>query len=153
MTANLNIKTNFIFTFDRIKNVSFSTKGLELPSISLGEAPVPTSKLDYSIPGEKLIFDKLNIRFLVDEDLTNYLELLNWFFEMRDPETDAGKSLPDCISDCQLTILSNNKNPLFNFTFVDVYPILLDVLSFDYSTQAEPQECTAQFAFSYFKKS
>lgn len=149
-TDNLNLQNNFVFTFETISGVAYSTQSVQLPSITLGEAIVPNKAVDYSVPGDKLTFDKLNIRFLVDEDLDNYMQLYNWLMRMRNPETCERA---DEYSDCQLTVLNNNKNILKKFTFVDCFPILLDVLEFDYAAEAEPQSVSATISYTYFKES
>jgi len=149
-TDNLNIQNNFVFTFDKIDGVAYNTQNLQLPAITLGETIVPNKSVDYSVPGDKLTFDKLNIRFLVDEDLENYMQLYKWLMDMRNPETCERA---DIYSDCQLTILNNNKNVLKKFTFVDCYPILLDVLEFDYASDADAQSISATISYTYFKES
>ena len=98
-------------------------------------------------PGDMMDFGDLNIRFLVDEDLKNYMEIQNWMRglgfpesvqEFRDLET-SGK-LPkkdyvqeghDIYSDGTLQILSSNFNAKFNVMFKDLWPYSLSTLNFD----------------------
>jgi hypothetical protein len=42
---------------------------------------------DIELPGDKLIFGDLTLRFLVDEDLENYLEIQNWMRGLGYPES------------------------------------------------------------------
>jgi len=116
--------------------------------MSLGLMNVPNSSIDYSIPGSKLQFHPLTINFLVDEDLLNYKEVYNWMMEMRSPENSTQK---DVWSDCVLSLLSNQGNPLHHITFVDTYPIELSDLQFDYRTPADPQFASVTLEYTYFK--
>lgn len=149
MADNLSLKGNFSLTFEKIPNVVYLMQDTIIPGISLGEVIVPNPVLDYTIPGDKLTFDKLNINFMVDEDLDNYGELLKWFMDMRNPSVCAKE---DIYSDATITILSNNKNPLRSFKFYDCYPILLDTLSLNFNSDpAEPQVCSTTMAYTYFE--
>lgn len=148
---NLNLKGNFLLTFERIPNVAYYMQDTLIPGMSIGEVIVPNPALDYTIPGDKLTFDKLNINFIVDEELDNYAELLHWFMDMRDPDICAKA---DLYSDATITILSNNKNPIREFKFYDCFPILLDSLSFNYNSDpVESQICSTTIAYTYFKLS
>jgi len=146
---NLGLRSNYILTFQKINNVAYYTQSLSIPAITMGEAFVSNKVMDYNIPGSKLTFDKLIIEFLVDENLNNYTQLFNWMMEMRGPDNCKQQ---DVYSDATITILTNNKNPLKKFNFIDVFPITLDVLSFDYTGSAtDPQTCNVTFSYSHFK--
>ena len=47
----------------------------------------PNYLRDVPIPGDKIEFGDLTIRFLVDEDLTNYMEIQNWIRGLGFPES------------------------------------------------------------------
>ena len=44
----------------------------------MGTAIQPTYLKDIDRPGDKVDFGDFNYRFLVDEDLENYMEIFNW---------------------------------------------------------------------------
>ena len=67
--------TGFKFTLERAKKVSYFCNQANIPSLDLGVATRPTYLKDIPTPGDKMEFGDLNIRFLVDEDLGNYMEL------------------------------------------------------------------------------
>jgi len=127
--------------------VAYQTNMVGLPGISLGLTPVPNPSLDYSVPGSKLQFHPLTINFLIDEDLSNYKEVYNWMMEMRSPEDHTQA---DVLSDCTLTILSNQKNPIAHITFVDTFPIELADLQFDFRAP-ETQFSSVTLEYKYFK--
>ena len=56
------------------------------PCIRSGVAIQSTYLKDIDIPGDKIRFGDLNISFLIDEDLSNYLEIQRWIRGLGYPE-------------------------------------------------------------------
>lgn len=138
-------ENNFTFTFEKIKDAAFTCQSVSLPSLSMGVMDVPTTQLDFQVPGSKLIYDPLAFEFIVDDDLANYKSIQEWFLEMRDPTSNNWK---DLLSDCTLTILTNQKNPLSNVKFYHAFPQSLSELNFNYSTTS-PQILKATISIEY----
>ena len=57
-----------------------------MPELSLGLARQPTYLKDLDIPGENLLW-RLTLRFLVDENMENYMAIHNWLTGLGFPET------------------------------------------------------------------
>ena len=53
----------------------------------MGNAVQPTYLKDIPIPGDKMEFEDLSVRFLVDENLENYMEIQNWMRGLGFPES------------------------------------------------------------------
>lgn len=141
-------ENNFNFTFEKIPGVAFACQTMVLPSIAMGVMEVPTTQVDFQVPGSKLIKDPLSFEFMVDEDLGNYRSILNWFNEMRDPRSTKWQ---DKMSDCTLEILTNQKNHLVNVDFQDCFPSQLSELRFDYTTtDPQPLKATVTIEYSWF---
>ena len=70
--------TGFKLVLNRAPKVTFFANSANIPGITLGEATQPTYLKDIPTPGDKIVFDDFNIRFMVDEDLKNYMEIQNW---------------------------------------------------------------------------
>jgi hypothetical protein len=49
-----------------------------IPGINLGIVVQPTYLKDIDTPGDKISFSDFTLRFLVDENLENYMEIQNW---------------------------------------------------------------------------
>mgnify|MGYP003321351814 CR=1 FL=1 len=79
--------TGFKLVLNRAPKVAFFSNAANIPGIILGEATQPTYLKDIPTPGDKIVFDDFNIRFLVDEDLKNYMELQNWIRGLGYPES------------------------------------------------------------------
>ena len=170
--------TQFKFGIHQLPKVEFFTTGVTLPSLSLGTTTLPNPFRDISMPGEKLDYGTLDITFLVDEYLENYISLHNWmtgigfpqnrqqFSTFRDvtsntppaagnaPAVDlVGDIKPDSaiFSDAYLMILSNKNNPIVQIDFQDVFPTTLGSLEYDQgATDVEYLTNSCTFNFKIF---
>ena len=59
----------FKFDVDKLPNVNFFCQSATLPELTLGEATAPNPFRDIPVPGDKILFEELTIRFIVDEEL------------------------------------------------------------------------------------
>ena len=135
--------------------------------MTLGEATQPTYLRDIPTPGDKIRFGDLSLRFLVDEDLTNYMEIQNWIRGLGYPVdskqfqelTEKGvlndgkaysyvQSGDDIYSDGTLQILSSNLVPKFHVVFSDLWPYSLTTMTFD-ATDTDIEYFTADVSFKY----
>ena len=131
--------------------------------MSLSIAEQPTYLRDIPLPGDKIDFGDLNLRFMVDEDLTNYMEIQNWIrglgypervSEYQDLEKKAyiqqtfGKKRQDIYSDGTLQILSNNLVPKFQVIFDDLFPYSISTVTFD-ATDTDIEYFSEEVSFKY----
>tara|TARA_R110001632_G_scaffold20457_4_gene61217 strand:+ start:2508 stop:2870 length:363 start_codon:yes stop_codon:yes gene_type:complete len=112
------------------------------------------------LPGTKLSFDTLNISFIVNEDMENYLEIYNWLKGLGFPESysqysalssqapDLAPKATDVYSDASLMVMSSNHNPNIKINFQDMFPISLSDLTFD-STLSDVEYLKATVTFRY----
>ena len=77
----------FQFVLGKTPKVDFFCTNTRIPELSLGLARQPTYLKDLDIPGEKLTFGDLTLRFLVDENMENYMAIHNWLTGLGFPET------------------------------------------------------------------
>ena len=152
----------FKFALKRSPGVAFFCNEANIPSLELGVAVQPTYLKDIDRPGDKITFGDLNLRFLVDEDLVNYMEIQNWirglgfpesldqFQELKDENIlgPMGKSNDDIYSDGTLQILSSNLIPKFQVIFRDLFPVSLSTVTFD-ATDTDIDYFTADVSFKY----
>ena len=155
--------TGFKFILDRSPKVAFFCNQANIPDLNLGVAIQPSYLKDIDIPGDKIVFGDLNIRFLVDENLENYMEIQNWIRGLGYPESleeiydlqNNGIVNPKYLqksmniySDGTLQILSSNLIAKFNVSFKDLFPYSLSTISFD-ATNTDIQYFTADVSFKY----
>jgi hypothetical protein len=162
--TNILQPTKFLLTFDRIGSTTYFCQSVNLPGVSLGQAPINTPMLDYFAPGNKLIYNQLNVDFLVDEKLDTWRQLYSWFQSIASPESfDERNRLSDIqnkiktknlksYSDATLTLLSALNNPILRVQFINLFPISLSDIQFDTKMSAEDVVMgTATFVYDYFK--
>ena len=77
----------FQFNITKVPKVSFFCSSASIPSISLETNTQSSYLKDIDVPGEKLDYENLNLRFLVDEDLKNYMAIHNWMTGLGFPES------------------------------------------------------------------
>ena len=166
--------TQFRFMINQLPKVQFFTTAANIPDLSLGEAVIPTPYKDIPIMGDKITFGNLDVSFIVDEHLENYVSIHNWLIGIGFPKnrqqfssfrsdtsnnpTSAktvsvdrvGNATPDrgMYSDATLTILSNKNNPLVEVRFTDIFPVSLRALSYD-NAATDVDYLTAQISFRY----
>ena len=115
-----------------------------------------------AIPGDRLLFNELNITFRVDEDLKTYLEIFNWMIALGFPESFEQYTLnssrtetvtdTSIVTDAKLFVTTNTMNPNYIVTFRDMYPISISELNFDTKdTEADYIEVSVSFVYRDFK--
>mgnify|MGYP001177153857 FL=1 len=155
--------TGFKFTLKRSPAAAFFCNQANIPSMDLGVAVQPNYLRDIPTPGDKIEFGDLSIRFLVDEDLVNYMEIQKWIRglgfpdsmkEFKDLEKEAviqpsyANSGDNIYSDGTLQILSSNLVAKFNVNFKDLFPVSLSTITFD-ATDTDIEYFTADATFKY----
>ena len=78
--------TGFKFALKRSPAAAFFCNQANIPSLDLGIAQQTSYLKDIDVPGDKIQFGDLTLRFLVDEDLFNYMEIQNWIRGLGYPE-------------------------------------------------------------------
>ena len=153
----------FKFSLKRAPGVAFFCNQANIPSMDLGIAEQPTYLRNIPTPGDKIEFGDLTLRFLVDEDLVNYMELQRWIRGLGYPENmdefrklegeavlpgNFGQAGDNIYSDGTLQILSSNLVPSFQVVFNDLFPYTLSTVTFD-ATDTDIEYFTADVSFKY----
>ena len=158
----------FRFSVKDIPNVSFTCQSANLPQLALGFALQPTPFTDIPRIGDKLDFGEFTIRFLISEDMSNYIEIYNWLVALGFPKdytqfnaliknrpsrfpfkvNQQGESEVLAYSDATLTILDSTNTPKVNIIYKDIFPVSLEGLDFDIAS-AGVEYFTAIASFKY----
>jgi len=149
----------FKFTLAKYPKVSFFSNSARIPELSLGTAVQPSYLKDIDIPGEKLTYGDLTIRFLVDENMKNYMAVHNWLKGVGFPETpqqfkdqttdkDGLRDEKEVFSDGSLHILNSNFQDVAIVKFSDLFPVGLTSLEFD-ATETDINYFTAEAVMRY----
>ena len=78
--------TQFKFQITKLPKVEYFTTACNIPGISLNATVQPTPLADIPLPGDTIIFNDLEITFLVDENLENYREIHGWMYGIGFPK-------------------------------------------------------------------
>jgi hypothetical protein len=155
--------TGFKFTITRTPKVAFFCNQANIPDLNLGVAIQPSYTKMLPTPGDIIEFGDLSLRFLVDEDLENYMEIQNWIRGLGFPEKLSqfadleqnglarGNYLKDrqnIYSDGTLQVLTSSQLPNFQISFKDLFPYTLSTVTFD-ATDTDIQYFTADVSFKY----
>ena len=157
----------FKLVLTKTPKVDFLCQSANIPSISMGTAIQPTYLKDIPVSGDKVLYDDLNVRFLVDEKMENYLAIHKWitglgypdslaqFSQLRKDDIRTNASASDDgdpryfeFSDATLQVLNSNYRPSVLINFVDAFPVSLSTLDFDVTTR-DYNYFTAEVTFKY----
>ena len=157
----------FKLVLTKTPKVDFLCQSANIPSISMGTAIQPSYLKDIPVPGDKVLYDDLNVRFLVDEKMENYLAIHKWITGLGYPESlgqysqlktddnrtdrrvsDAADPLYFQYSDATLQVLNSNYKPSVLINFKDAFPVSLSTLDFDVTTR-DYNYFTAEATFKY----
>tara|TARA_B100000886_G_scaffold230222_1_gene160614 strand:- start:206 stop:802 length:597 start_codon:yes stop_codon:yes gene_type:complete len=157
----------FKLIITKTPKVDFLCQSANIPSISMGTAIQPSYLKDIPVPGDKVLYDDLNVRFLVDEKMENYLAIHKWITGLGYPESlgqydqlkkddnrtdtiveDQGDPRYFNYSDATLQVLNSNYKPSVLINFKDTFPVSLSTLDFDVTTR-DYNYFTAEVTFKY----
>ena len=170
--------TQFKFSLLKLPKVEYFCTSVNIPGIELSGASQATSLKDIPIPGNKLTYEPLQMRFLVDENLENFQEIHGWLVGLGYPrdhtefqnllasgtdrfpgrstavKTEPGKDrnatadIGGTYSDATLTVLTSKNNAQLEIRFRDVYPTGLTGLQYDQQA-GDVDYLTATVSFNY----
>ena len=149
----------FKFVLGKHPKVDFISQSANIPDISLATQIQPSYLKDIDIPGEKLQYGDFSLRFLVDENLENYMSIHNWLTGLGFPETpqqftnkttdeESQRDMNEQFSDGSLRILNSNFQTMAIVKFSDLFPTSITSLEFD-STETDINYFTAEASFKY----
>ena len=147
----------FKFTLAKEPKAAFFCNNARIPDITLQTERQPTYLKDLDIPGTKILYGDLSIRFLIDENLENYMAIHRWITGLGSPESlrqyydlidGTGEDPKKAFSDGSLHILNSNYKDTAIVKFSDLFPVSLSSLDFE-ATGTDIQYFTADATFKY----
>ena len=152
----------FKFVMSRPPNVDYFCQSASIPEVSIGAREISTPVKDYTVPGDKMTFGDLNLRFLVNEDIDNYFEIYKWLKGLTNPmntgnfqkyinavdEKGRDDDFTKSMSDARLLVLNSNYNSIATVNFFNIFPTSLTTLEFDASV-TDINYFTAEVNFKY----
>lgn len=155
----------YMFTLQRLPELSYFCQEVSLPAITLPEATQlnPFSKIPLS--GDQIDFDTLRIQFLIDDKMKNYRAIHDWIVGLGFPENNSQytqtievsnmpglSEVAKSTSDATLIILGNNNIPIQAIQFADCVPESLESITFVSNNQdVQYLIGSASFRYTYYK--
>ena len=109
----------FKFNLAKFPKVDFFSNSAIIPVLNLELAQQASYLKNIAVPGERLTYGDFTLRFLVDENMENYLSVYNWLTGLGFPETtkefaeiikdkDGQRDPKEAFCDGTLRILNSN---------------------------------------------
>ena len=168
--------TQFKFSILKLPKVEYFCTSVNIPGIELSGASQATSLKDIPIPGNKLTYEPLQMRFIVDENLENFQEIHGWLVGLGYPRDHAefqnllasgtdrfpgqttnsekGNVVPDggTYSDATLTILNSKNIAKVEIRFHNIFPTSLGALSYDVqASDVNYLQANVDFSYMYYE--
>jgi hypothetical protein len=167
LPTNLNplSPNGFNFAITKLPDLTFFAQQVNLPGLTFGDPMQANPFASVAIPGDHITYDTLNVQYIIDSELKNYLGIYNWLIALGFPQSytqytnfvDAASAntyseLAKNYSDATLQILTPTNGVAANIQFVDLFPMSLDSMIFN-STNNDVQYLigNATFRYSYYK--
>ena len=155
----------FQFSISKLPDLTFFAQQVNLPGLTFGDPMQANPFASAAIPGDHITYDTLNVQYLIDSELKNYLGIYNWLIALGFPNSHEQytnyinsqtanfySELAKNYSDATLQILTPNNGSAAQIQFIDVFPVALESMVFN-STNSDVQYLVgnATFRYSYYK--
>jgi len=156
----------FQLNFSRLPYITFFCMSANIPGVTATPVSQKTLFVELYAPGDKIVYETLDVRFIVDEDYRSWESVHDWIrgttFPKEFQEYDNLKlqnrypNVPSKepayqYSDAILSLYTNRNNPHIRVHFIDCFPISLSSVTFDTEYNADHIiYAEASFKFSYY---
>lgn len=148
--TNFALNTNFRFMLKKVPNVTYFITSITTPSSSSNPIVMDyITAAPLKLPGGAANTD-VSIRFIIDEDFKNYMEMVKWF-RSGAPYKDFKEIVPEHLagpSDGMMLLLNNKKNPMKMINYRNMIPTQLSGFNLS-SAESEPSVLTATVTFVF----
>jgi hypothetical protein len=137
--------SRFLFVVDG--GLSYHCTTIELPTVTVDGLKADYRQHQISIPGTKLVFSPFTATFIVEEDLGNYITLLEWMISGAKDQNDMNENKKDLT----LLIYSNNNKVSKAIKYIGAFPTSVSTIDFSTMlTETEYPKCSVSFDYDYF---
>lgn len=129
-----------------------SSQSVTIPSVEMEVANVSINQMTSGkLPGSKMIFEPVRVRFVIDEYFKSYAEIYQWMISITDAR--GMKSTAHISGNSPRTmlvhILDNSKrNIVLTFKYYDPFPSSIDEVEMSYGEDGNPV-ITGMVTFNY----
>lgn len=109
------LNNNHQLVVNRLPRASFKTTRVRLPGFAFQTTGLDFPNTTLNIPGMKFVPDPVTVTAIVDEDMSNYFEVLKWLIRCR--HYDEDQLVSDVLEDFTINILDNHGNSSVSFRY------------------------------------
>jgi len=143
---NFSHKSNFIFETNLFgENSTYTIQSCNLPGISLNPVETSNRGMNLSFQGDTLNYNELNLEFILEEDFSNWTEIINHFDKMRKIGSDTG-NIDEKMS--TLFIQNDNQKTLLKLKFFNCKATSISDIDFS-SNEDDDEEITFTVTIKY----
>jgi hypothetical protein len=126
-----------VLTIHELPDTSFTLVDFQIPGLQLPPPEHASPYFQRPEYGETLLYEALDLDFIVMENLSNWLEIHDWMNHLGAPRDKAKehKGRPFTYSDATVTVYSSHNNPLLRVHFRECVPASLGHIAFSESIQ------------------
>lgn len=144
LESNFLSPSRFILVVDtpKFESVSYHLQTVSIPTVSVQRVEAPWMQHQPSLTGDRVIFDPLTVRFIIDENMDNYSKLFDWIVETVNVNSQSAMK-----KDLSLLIYNNSNNLNKTIQFIGAFPTSLSPVEFS-STNSDTQFLFSDVEFS-----
>jgi len=154
---NTDFLTNnkFFLTLNRCPTMVYFCQRANIPSLSFGVSiQSQPGGIVLKRPGTAYNYEDLQVGFIVDENLTNWLEIYNWIKQIGisyDTSTEHIHESQKVATGIMLVTDSKYK-PIVAVKYQNIFPTFLSGIDFDSAlTDTDAVICTATFSYTHYE--
>lgn len=134
---------SYTFIITGRRDLSFKITNAPLSAVQLGGAPFPTRGLDIFVPSNKLAYDPMVLNFLLSEDLTEWIDVYQWMYELSHKSEQT-------FDTAELTVLNSQNVPVARFVYTGVWPLTLGDIQYTVVGEETVISCNLALQFEQF---
>lgn len=137
----------------RFPNLEFFAQSISHPSVNVSPTTVPFRTSDTFFPGDKIVYEDLQLNAILDENMTLYMEMFDWIKSFVENPLDQGatgiyRDRDKSQYDISVLVLNSHNNVIRTITYKDAFPSILGNIEFS-STTGDVQYITLPITFKY----
>ena len=138
-------------------NLEYFAQSVSHPSMELNPVDAPFKRLNVAFAGDKIQHNPVSIIFMMDEDMTAYIEMFQWMERLvNKPQSSVIAKFSDnteipTFSDITVTVLSSHNNINKIIKYKNCIPISLGDVEFTAVSDGQYLTFPGTFWFDYFE--
>lgn len=147
---NLSYENRFrmMFLNETYRPLDASVVNVMIPGIMIGTVQQPTAARPIWLPGSSFEISDLNVTFMLDEKINNFILLYKWILAIK----DEGSTLQTRKAiDISIEMLDNKYNPYASFVFGDCFPHQMADIPLTVQDASEPIRFDCYFKINRIK--